>query len=78
MIVAYGGGSMICTGRFFAKQEIMVAAALLIMKFDFEPKEWILHGGKKSSRPAMPDEEFAGSGVLPPDRDLIVTMRRLR
>ncbi|CZR64820.1 related to cytochrome P450 7B1 [Phialocephala subalpina] len=74
----YGGGAMICTGRFFAKQEILVAAALLILKFDFEPKEWIMHSGKQSSRPAMPDEAFAGSGILPPDRDLMVTMRRAR
>jgi hypothetical protein len=69
---------MICTGRFFAKQEILVAAATLIMKFDFEPKEWIMHDGKKSTRPARPDESFAGSGILPPDRDLMVTMRRVR
>lgn len=78
MYLAYGGGNLICTGRFFAKQEILAAAAILIMKFDFEPQQWITHEGKKSTRPARPDEDFAGSGILPPDRDLMVTMRRVR
>ncbi|KAH9224549.1 cytochrome P450 [Leptodontidium sp. 2 PMI_412] len=72
----YGGGTMMCSGRFFAKQEIMVAAALLVLKFDIEPLNWVTLSGKQSDRPARPDENYAGAGVLPPDRDLMVNLRR--
>lgn len=67
---------MMCSGRFFAKQEIMVAAALLVLKFDIEPLNWVTLSGKQSDRPARPDENYAGAGVLPPDRDLMVNLRR--
>lgn len=69
---------MICTGRFFAKQEILAAAALFILKFDIEPRGWITAGGKASERPARPDPTFAGAGLLPPDRELMVSLRRTR
>ncbi|PVH88775.1 cytochrome P450 [Cadophora sp. DSE1049] len=72
----YGGGGMICTGRFFAKQEIMAAVALFVLKFDVEPLNWITLSGKSSERPAKPDENYAGAGLLPPDRDLMVKLRR--
>jgi hypothetical protein len=74
----YGGGNMICTGRFFAKQEIMAAAAIMILKFDVEPLGWVTLCGKTSKRAARPDEKFAGSGVLPPDRDMMVKITRVR
>ena len=69
---------MICTGRFFAKQEIMTAAALFILKFDIEPQGWVTSSGKSSYRPAKPDENYAGAGILPPDRDLMVKLRRIK
>lgn len=74
----YGGGNMVCTGRFFAKQEIMAAAAIMILKFDIEPQGWVTLGGKTSERAARPDENFAGAGVLPPDRDMMVKITRVR
>jgi len=67
---------MICTGRFFAKQEIMAAVALFVLKFDIEPLDWVTLSGKSSDRPAKPDENYAGAGLLPPDRDLMVKLRR--
>lgn len=76
--IAYGGGNIICSGRFFAKQEIMTAVALLVLKFDIQPQGWIDSKGKTSDRPARPDEAYAGSGVLPPDRDLMVKITRNR
>lgn len=77
-MVAFGGGNVICTGRFFAKQEIMVAAALFILKFEIEPQGWVTHSGKMATRAAMPDASFAGSGVLPPDRDMMVRIKRIK
>jgi cytochrome P450 len=74
----YGGGGMICTGRFFAKQEIMAAAALIILKFDIEPLGWVTAEGKSSDRVAMPDESTAGAGILKPDRDIMVKMTRVK
>lgn len=68
---------MICTGRFFAKQEILVAAALMILKFSIEPVDWITFKGKKGGSAAKPDESYAGAGILPPDRDLLVRMKRV-
>lgn len=65
-----------CTGRFFAKQEILAAAALLILKFDIKPLKWVTLNGKPSDRPAKPDENYAGAGILPPDRDLMVNLTR--
>jgi cytochrome P450 len=77
-LIAFGGGNVICTGRFFAKQEILVAAALLILKFEIEPQGWVTHTGKRADRAAKPDASFAGSGVLPPDRDMMVKIRRIK
>ncbi|RDL36936.1 uncharacterized protein BP5553_04369 [Venustampulla echinocandica] len=71
----YGGGSAICSGRFFAKQEILAAVVLIVLKFEIEPRGWFTHHGKKSIREAKPDEGFAGAGVLPPDQDMLVTLR---
>ena len=55
---------MICTGRFFAKQEIMAAVALLVLKFDMEELEnWVTLDGKFSARPAKLADGYAGAGV---------------
>lgn len=55
----------------------MAAIALIVLKFDIEPLEWVTLDGKKSTRPAKPDEGYAGSGILPPDRDLMVRLTRV-
>jgi cytochrome P450 len=52
--IPYGGGSNICPGRHFAKQEMLLTAALLIGNFDIQ-----LTG----SSPKV-DERFFGTGVL--------------
>lgn len=72
----YGGGNVMCSGRFFAKQEIMAAVALMVVKFDFEFKGWVTKEGKGSKRGAGCDESLAGSGVLTPDRDMVVMVNR--
>jgi cytochrome P450 len=74
----YGGGNMMCTGRFFAKQEILAAVALLVLKFDIEVEGWQTFDGKRSDIEAGLADGYAGAGVIPPDRDMVVKMRRLR
>jgi hypothetical protein len=54
----------------------MSAAALLVLKFDIVPQGWIDSKGKTSERPARVYENYAGSGVLPPDRDMMVGLTR--
>jgi len=72
----YGGGIHLCPGRHFAKQEIMVAIALMILRFDFEMLGYVKMDGTRSDRGPRLDEEFAGSGVMPPDRDMRVRLRK--
>lgn len=67
---------MICPGRHFAKQEILIAIAAILYKFDFEMVEWRTLDGKKSDRPAQDDRNFAGVIAMPPDRDLRMRWKR--
>ena len=55
-----------------------MAAALFILKFEIELQGWATHSGKKSNRAAKPDESYASSGVLPPDRDMMVKIKRIK
>ena len=50
----FGGGSNICPGRYFAKQEMLLTAALLIGNFDI----------KLQGPPPEVDWRFFGTGVL--------------
>ncbi|KAF4634070.1 hypothetical protein G7Y89_g4045 [Cudoniella acicularis] len=67
----FGGGSSMCPGRFFAKQEVLAAVALMIAKFEMEFVGYVTHEGKKSERGPRPDLKNAGSGALVPDGDLM-------
>ena len=59
----YGGGGSICTGRFFAKQEIMAAIAMVVVKFEAEGKGWVTNEGRATVGPAMPAKGYDGLGV---------------
>jgi cytochrome P450 len=72
----YGGGIYLCPGRHFAKQEIMAAIALMILRFDFEVLGYVKMDGSRSERGPRLDEEFVGSGAVPPDRDMRVRLRK--
>ncbi len=50
LLFPYGGGTTICPGRFFAKQEILLTIGLLVSKFDIEFVEWTMHDGSPSDR----------------------------
>lgn len=72
----FGGGSSKCPGRFFAKQEIYLAVAIIIAKYDFEFLGFSTFEGEKSERGPLPDIRNAGSGALVPDREVRCRMRR--
>lgn len=71
----YGGGSVICPGRFFAKHEILAAVAMVVTTFDMEFVCWSLLDGSLADRgPSM--ERAECRGIVSLDRDAIVKMRR--
>ncbi|KAK3367984.1 cytochrome P450 [Podospora didyma] len=73
----FGGGTGICPGRFFAKQEILVSVAAVVTRFDIEFVEWTNIDGTKSDREALSDQRYAGTAAMPPDRDLKIRWKRL-
>jgi hypothetical protein len=72
----FGGGSSMCPGRFFAKQEILTAVAMFIWKFEVEFLEFVTMDGGKSDRGPELDRSTAGAGAVVPDRDLRVRLKR--
>jgi cytochrome P450 len=70
----YGGGKATCPGRFYAKQEILTAVALLLASFDFEVLHFVNPDGSVSDR--GPEVGNEARGVARIDRDLLVRMRR--
>ncbi|KAL2759143.1 hypothetical protein ACRALDRAFT_2086670, partial [Sodiomyces alcalophilus JCM 7366] len=79
----FGGGPSICPGRHFAKQEIMLAIAMLVSRFDMEFVDWVYledsdgRAGSSSDREAREDDRFFGAASVPPDRDMRVRWRRI-
>ena len=72
----YGGGSAVCPGRFFSKQEILTAIALVVLRFDLEMVGYIGDSGLTNQEPPKPKQNYAGGGVMPPDKDIKVRIRR--
>lgn len=66
----YGGGTKICPGRFFAKQEMMAALAVMVQAFEIE-----LVDPKEASKTRTNMKMFP-TGALPPDRKVPVRIRR--
>ena len=61
----FGGGSTLCPGRHFASTEIIAFAALMVLRFDFEPHSgtWVRPTTKNAGMQAT---------VPPPDTDFDV------
>ncbi|KAK0727675.1 cytochrome P450, partial [Lasiosphaeria miniovina] len=66
----YGGGSTHCPGRFFAKQELIAALAVLLMNFDVE----ITDVG--AAMAARCDRRYFPLGAMPPDGKIPARIRR--
>ncbi|KAI9743465.1 MAG: hypothetical protein M1818_002777 [Claussenomyces sp. TS43310] len=72
----YGGGSVICPGRFFAKHEILSAVAMMVTRFEFEFVKYVHLDGRDSDRgPGM--ERAESRGIVSLDRDVVVKMRKV-
>ncbi|KAK3944594.1 cytochrome P450, partial [Diplogelasinospora grovesii] len=72
----YGGGSVICPGRFFAKHEILAAVAMVVTRFDLEFERYSLLDGTTPSDRGPGMERAECRGIVSLDRDVIVKMRR--
>lgn len=68
----YGGGSRICPGRHFAKQEMLAAVAIMLHEFEIELVD------KAEAQKTRPDMKMFPTGALGPDRGVRVRMRRRR
>ncbi|KAI9783662.1 MAG: hypothetical protein M1839_003510 [Geoglossum umbratile] len=73
----YGGGLFACPGRHFAKQELLAAVALMLIKFDFEFIGYVDRSGNSSTRGPKFMEHYESGGVVQPDRDLLVRIHRV-
>ncbi|KAI5862347.1 cytochrome P450 [Durotheca rogersii] len=73
----YGGDHAMCPGRHFAKREIIMAVAIIVVKFDIEFVQWLHYDGSASDRPARNDKKYAGAAGMPPDREMKIRWKRL-
>jgi len=71
----FGGGINMCPGRFFAKQEILIAIAVMVLRYEIEFVENIDRKGKRIEREIGIDPAGAGAGALFPDGDLRCRIR---
>lgn len=65
---AFGGGTSICKGRFFAEREVLIFAAGLLATWDFTPvdgKWW-----------EIPGKSYNGTGSANPKGNVRVRMSR--
>jgi sterol 12-alpha-hydroxylase len=63
---AFGAGSHICPGRFFARNEFKITLLTLLLTLDIE--------AMNNDVPVI-NQTFAGTGVLPPKKDIMVRYR---
>lgn len=69
IFIPYGGGSRLCPGRHFAKQEILLGLAYFLTAYDFQlnvPSGW----------KAEQDLTVVGTGTLPPKDKIPFSVRR--
>lgn len=64
-----------CPGRYFAKQEILLAIAMIVTRFDLEFVEWTHLDGSGADRAPEDDRSFAGFIATPPNGDVKIRWR---
>ncbi len=80
----FGGGSYVCPGRVFAKQEIFGAIAAFLLAYEVHFVEYLRHdnAGKLIRKGRHPGgfpvlkKQFCGSGVVISEGDMLVKLRR--
>ncbi|EXJ87376.1 hypothetical protein A1O3_04335 [Capronia epimyces CBS 606.96] len=80
----FGGGTQVCPGRVFAKQEILGALAAILSRFDIKFVEFagtdknanLVGLGKGASGFPKVKRQYAGNGTLKMDGDICVQIRR--
>lgn len=65
-----------CPGRHFAKQEILLAVAVLVTEYELEFAKWEQLDGSESDREALDDKRFAGFIAMSPDREMVLRWRK--
>ncbi|KAL2829466.1 cytochrome P450 [Aspergillus cavernicola] len=70
--IPYGGGSFMCPGRHFAKQEMIGSVAVFQAYFELELRD------REPGHVPEPDEHFYGVGVMPPKGEIPFRIRRRR
>lgn len=74
----FGGGRTICTGRAFAKQEILTAVAVILGEFTIEPVGFVDINGQPTDKfPGLRDS-LPGSAVMVANGDMKVRIRNKR
>lgn len=81
----FGGGGYICPGRVFAKQEILIALATLLLQFEIKFVEYLGTGktrttvglGTNPSGFPRVKRQYAGNGTLLMEGDIRVQLRRI-
>ncbi|KAL2130075.1 hypothetical protein VTI74DRAFT_6932 [Chaetomium olivicolor] len=68
----YGGGSRICPGRHLAKQEMLIAVAVMMREFEIELVDPV------AAAKAKPDATVFPTGAMVPDRKVPIRIRRRR
>ena len=80
----FGGGGYVCPGRVFAKQEVLLAVASILLQFEIKFVQYlgtdkrgntVELGSQPSGFPAV-KRQYAGNGTLQMDGDIRVQVRR--
>lgn len=80
----FGGGTYVCPGRVFAKQEVFGAVAAFLATYDVQFKEYvefdraghIIAKGTDSKLFPPVKQQYSGAGVVIPGGDVLVKLKR--
>ena len=70
----FGGGSTMCPGRVFAKQEVLAAVAIMLLDFDFLNLTWVDGKGRPMDHFPEPQRNYPGQGIMNMSGDLKCTL----
>ena len=74
----FGGGKTICPGRVFAKQEVLVSVASVLLSFEMQPLGFVDEQGRSSQNFPGLGKTYPGSGIMVMDGDMRVKIKGRR